>query len=637
MLFQAFFVYMKKNEKLDFCLDWISKIYSNNAGYRQERIDAELARKADKSIVSFDEDTSKATTTDLLDTIEWVKPTLLDIFTSGNEVVSLIPTPGDEQSVSDMEALCNYQVQVKNKWFKIFHDWLDDALVFKMGALKYQWTTQTKKIEREYNDLNDLEFQIKLQEPNIEILEHSETILQEAVLDINGILISPAVKTHNIKIQYTFTDSFPLLEAVPIENVGFPIECTDEIEDTPFFYHKIQLPKHKIIKKYGKKLFSEIEHTRKAYEDKDELVFQRFSDIGGIEFFYNEKAEEYVLYECFYFDPDTGDAQIVTLAGNTILSEEPNMYGKPPFWILNALRRAHSVLGFSFYDLLKELQRIRTAMLREFLNHVYFGNKKRAYIDMTKQVNIQDWKDNRPGVLVQVVGNPRDAIMEEQKAPLPAEFFSIWEMLNTEKDYHSGVPRSFQGVTPKVLNKTWRGQAQQVSQASQRVAMMARVIAETAIAPLIEDIIMLNLKFLDKKTSVRYLGKWLKVKPDNILGKYDMIINVGVGADKKETVVGQMQQLLALYSQIAQSGVRIVSPQNVYNAMAELIKAMGFKNIGDFITMPQPQPFNMPTPLPPLPGGNGGGMNPKEPLAGMLGGMVPRQPMNPIMPVMSEL
>lgn len=622
----------KKTEKIEFCLDWIRKIHSNNAGYRQERIDAELARKADKSIVTFDDDTSEAATTDLLDAIEWVKPTLLDVFTSGNEVVSLVPTPGDEKTVSDMEALCNYQVQVKNQWFKIFHDWLDDALAFKMGVLKYQWTTQTKKIEREYNDLDDLEFQIKLQELNVEILEHSEIVLQEAVFDINGFMVSPAIKKHNIKIQYIFTDSFPLLEAIPVEDVGFPLDCADTIKAIPFFYHKTRLPKYEIIKKYGKKLFNEIEHTVKAYEDKDELTYLRFSDIGGIEFLYNEKSEEYIVYECFYFDPDTGEPYVLTLAGDTILSEESNMYGKPPFEILNVLRRAHSVLGYSFYDLLKEIQRIRTAMLREFLNHVYFGNKKRAYIDMTK-INIEDWKDNRPGVAIRTLGDPRTAVMEEQKAQLPSEFFSIWEMLNTEKDYHSGVPRSFQGVSSKVLNKTWRGQAQQVSQASQRVAMIARIIAETAVAPLVEDIIMLNLKFLDKKTSVRYLGKWLEVQPDNLLGKYDMIINVGVGADKKEVVVGQMQQLLALYSQLAESGVGIVSPHNVYNAMAELIKAMGFKNIGDFITMPQPQYKGMPTPQQ---GGNGGGMNPKESLAGMIGGMVPRQPMNPIMPAMGE-
>jgi hypothetical protein len=50
-------------------------------------------------------------------------------------------------------------------------------------------------------------------------------------------------------------------------------------------------------------------------------------------------------------------------------------------------------------------------------------------------------------------------------------------------------------------------------------------------------------------------------------------------------IVQQMQQLLALYGQVASTG--IVTPQNFYYAMKELIKAMGFKNTDDFVTQPQ--------------------------------------------------
>jgi hypothetical protein len=248
---------------------------------------------------------------------------------------------------------------------------------------------------------------------------------------------------------------------------------------------------------------------------------------------------------------------------------------------------AHRVAGFSFYDLIKELQQIRTAMLRQILDNVYFANNRRYFGD-PERINVDDYlKNNFPGALVRTVGDPRAAVMPEEKAPIPPEVFQFWEMLNVEKDYHSGVPRSFQGVNPNVLNKTWRGQNEQVSQASQRILMMARLIAEMGVAPLVRDIVDINLWFLKKKQAVRFLNNWKEISPEQIVGQADCIVNVGLGTSNKQQTIVYMQQLLALYQQIKAAGVPVVTPTNVYNAMKELIRAMGLRNVGDFVTDPK--------------------------------------------------
>jgi len=116
--------------------------------------------------------------------------------------------------------------------------------------------------------------------------------------------------------------------------------------------------------------------------------------------------------------------------------------------------------------------------------------------------------------------------------------------------------------------------------------MMARLIAEMGVAPLVTDVVDLNIRFLKKKTSVRYLNSWKDISPDNIIGKYDSIVNVGLGTGNKQQTIVNVQQLLGLYAQIQKAGVPIVTPQNVYNAMKELIKAMGFRNTADFVSDP---------------------------------------------------
>ncbi len=48
-----------------------------------------------------------------------------------------------------------------------------------------------------------------------------------------------------------------------------------------------------------------------------------------------------------------------------------------------------------------------------------------------------------------------------------------------------------------------------------------------------------------------------------------------------------MQQLMGIYAQVVKAGLNIVTPQNVYKAMTELIKAMGIKDTQNYVTDPQ--------------------------------------------------
>jgi hypothetical protein len=345
-----------------------------------------------------------------------------------------------------------------------------------------------------------------------------------------------------------------------------------------------------MIKLFGEEKFKEVENAKgsKGDEDDNQVAKARLEGLGGNAFFYDDDSKEYWVYECYYRDPDTGTPMIVPLCANVIMSAAvKNKYRKPPFHGITPIKAAHRIAGFSFYDLVKELQQIRTAMLRQIMDNTYFANNRRYFGD-PERMNVDDYlKNNFPGALVRTVGNPTQAVMPEEKAPLPPEVFQFWEMLSVEKDYHTGVPRSFQGVNPNILNKTWRGQNEQVTQAGQRIAMMARMIAEMGVAPLVRDVVDLNLWFLKKKQAVRFLNQWKEISPEQIVGQADVIVSVGLGTSNKQQTIVFMQQLLALYGQIKMSGVPVVTPTNVYNALKELIKAMGLRNVGDFVTDPK--------------------------------------------------
>lgn len=580
------FYFMTQQERINWCLDWIKKIQQENSTLSSNRTDALKFYQGDPDIVKVIEGRTKVTTSDLMDTIEWAKPALLEIFAGNDEVVSLRPASEEDVSaVKKQDLLVNYQMRIKNKWYLVMHDWISDALLMKTGGVKYQWFQDVKIIEKTYEGLNELEYQAKISESDVEILSHEEVLLQEAVIDaLTGIMVSPAIIEHNLTVRYRIEDEYPLIEAVPPEELGFPI-TTRDIEDADFVYHCSRMPKWKFIKKYGKDKLDECEYIQESYE-KDNVRQQRFKDLGGVYFFYDGLKKEYIVYECYFYDDD-GTPRIVTLCGDISLKDDKNPYEKPPFHVITPIKMAHRVCGFSFYDLLKEIQKLRTELLRQIIDNLYQANFRRYFGDPDR-LNMDDFLNlNVTNALIRTRGDPSTVVMSESKAPLPAETFTFWEMLNVEKDYHSGIPRTWQGVTPRMAHRTFRGQAQQVQLASQRVQAIARLIAEMGIAPLVNDIVNLNIKFLKKKTSIRYLNEWIEISPDNIVGKYDIAINVGLGTASKENTVIQMQQLLGLYAQIYKAGIPIITAQNAYNAIKEMVNAMGFKNTSDFVTDPQ--------------------------------------------------
>lgn len=577
-----------KEDKVGFCLDWIKRIQNDMSTLESNRQDA-LNYFHAKELGNEIKGRSQVVTSVLSDTINWVMPSMLKLFAGGDDVTTLSPRgPEDVEGVANLNELVNYQLKVKNKWFIVFHDWLQEACLMKVGVVKYQWNKDTRRVKKVYEDLTDAEYLAKITEisrsNNMEVETHSEVLIQEESFDPMTLTKIPAIKSHNLTVIYTIEEESPLIEAVPVEEVGFPLNTRD-IESCRFFYHRVRLDGWEVKKKYGEKTFKKIEDLKngEGTDVSDVITQQRYQDLGGTAFLYDKNDDKYTLYECFYPDKDTGEPRIIVICGTEIAKDEENFYGKPTFRIITPFKLAHRVTGQSFFDILKQLHDIDTQLLRQTLDNIYFTNNGRYIVDDTR-VEIDDFLNNNiPGGVIR--GDPT-AVQALVPPTLQPWAFSLAERIKKDTEYRSGVPRAWAGIGTS-LNKTFRGQAQQVSQASQRIEMMASLIAEMGVAPLIKDIVDMNIMFLKKKTAIRTVNNWVEINPDNIACQYDITVNVGIGVTSKDQIVAQMQQLLGIYGQISKSGVPVVTAQNVYKAMKELVKAMGFRNTNDFVTDPK--------------------------------------------------
>lgn len=118
---------------------------------------------------------SSAISTDVSDTIEGLMPTLMDIFTSGDEVVKFDPVgPEDVEAAEQETDYINHVFMEQNPGFLVLYSMIKDALLSKVGVVKVWWECEEHEERKTFYDLDDAQFSMLVADPEIEIIEHSE-------------------------------------------------------------------------------------------------------------------------------------------------------------------------------------------------------------------------------------------------------------------------------------------------------------------------------------------------------------------------------------------------------------------------------------------------------------------------------
>ena len=74
------------------------------------------------------------------DTIEWIKPSLMRVFASGDDMVKFSPHgPEDVKMAEQATDYVNYVFTKDNPGWEILYSWFTDALLSKNGIVKVWW------------------------------------------------------------------------------------------------------------------------------------------------------------------------------------------------------------------------------------------------------------------------------------------------------------------------------------------------------------------------------------------------------------------------------------------------------------------------------------------------------------------
>jgi hypothetical protein len=562
---------------------------------------------------------SSAISSDVADSVNWMLPNLMRVFTSGDSVVEFVPRePGADDMAKDASEYINYIFYQQNIGFQILQTWFADALISKNGFVKIWWDEHETEEREEYQGLSDVELAQLLDSDEVEAIEHSsyqdeqlsqqwqqavqqmQMQYQQAAQQAQGQPapppppIPPEPMLHDVTVKRIKQVGKVRIENVPPEQFMISREALT-LDDCRFCGHQVQRTRSQLL--------------AAGYKDVDKLVsdesivqysperMQRLQQNNGWGMNNSsptsDPSQDLIWVSELYLQVDyNGDGisewRKVVRAGNTILENEE--CDGHPFVSLTPIPLGHQFFGLSIADMAMESQKVKTAVLRSMLDNLYLQVNGR-YFAVENQVNLDDLMTSRPGGIVRVKQPGMTGRLDQSSGDF-RDAFQIYEMLESIKENRTGFTRYSQGTDADSLNKTATGVNILTNRADLRLELVARNFAELGVKPLFNKIMKLVCQHQNDKAQIRVAGNWLELSPREWRDKFELTINVGLGTGNKDQQVAHLQMLLQTQQNMFALGM--VQPQNVYATVSKLVENLGFKNPEQFFVDPSKQPVQMP-------------------------------------------
>ena len=525
------------------------------------------------------------------DTIEWIKPSLMRVFASGDEMVKFSPHgPEDVQMAEQATDYVNYVFTKDNPGWEILYSWFTDALLSKNGIVKVWWDEYEEEAREEYNGLDENGLQYLLMDEGVEVLEHTETLGEDNVV------------YHDIVIKRTSYDGRIKIENVPPSEFLISREAKN-IQDSRFVCHRVKKTLSELREMYPDENLGPEDLSSGEYDDvfpgerESRFGFDNTSGFTFGESEHEEALRSYWLHESFLktdFNSD-GIAELrkVCTVGDKVLQNDE--IDSIPFVSITPVKIPHKFFGLSVADLVMDLQLMKSTLTRNLMDNMYNQNFGR-YAVIEGQANLDDLLTQRPGGVVRV--KAPGAVTRLDTPTLEPYSFEMLKYIDGIRESRAGVTKYSQGMNENALTSHTTATAVNavMTAAQSRVELIARNFAETGVKDLMRTIYELLLKNQDKQRTIMLRNQWIPVRPDSWKDKYDCTVSVALGNGSKDQQMAHLSQMLSFAGQAMQGGLRIVTEQNMYNLGAALVKAMGFQNVNDFLTDPSQNPPKGPSP-----------------------------------------
>jgi len=520
---------------------------------------------------------SQVVSRDVHDAVHSILPSLMRVFFSHEKPCEFIPRgPEDVAGAAQATELVNWMMQQSNA-YSVFADAMKDCLIKGEGIIKCWHETLYDIQTRELTGLDELQIGLFVQE-GFEVTSSEEIEEQPGLYNVVLTRRIPRGKTR--------------LECLPPEEFLINRTATS-LEDAKIIAHR-QLLRVGDLVELGYPYETIIEY--KGYEDdfrSNEEWNLRHPNWREEDDTDADPANRLVQYVESYVRVDAdGDGvpelrRICTIGNaHEILLNEPA--DSHPFILIRKDPLPHSWRGMSLYDELADVQRIKSAVMRNMLDSLSLSTRPRiSYLESA--VDWEDLANDEVGALIPM--RQAGAIQMLEMPFVGAAAFPLLQYLDEIKEQRTGISRASQGLDAEALQSTTAVAVSATQKAAQaRLELIARNIAESGFKPLYKRMLGLILQHMDQPTIMRLRGEFVPVDPASF-SDYDVLITLPLGRGSEEE---RRQALLGLLAKqemlIAQYGPMnpIVGPEQYYQTLQRLFADQGLgAEAGSYLRPPQ--------------------------------------------------
>jgi len=263
-----------------------------------------------------------------------------------------------------------------------------------------------------------------------------------------------------------------------------------------------------------------------------------------------------------------------------------------PFAAMTPIIVTHRFFGRSIADLVMDIMRIKTSLLRSLLDNAYLANNPRVEVaeSHASDNTLDDLLISRPGGLVRT--KQPGGINWQQIPTIGQHVMPLLEYQDSVREMRTGVTKQGQGLDPQSLqNQTAQATNQIFSMSQSRMKLIARIFAETGISDLFIKLHGLIRKHGQELKTVRLRNQWIKIDPRDWKKRNDMTVDVGLGTGGRPEQMAMMNAIAGLQEKALMGGLtNLVTVQNCYETAKAITRLAGHKDVDKFFTDPSTQP-----------------------------------------------
>lgn len=575
---------------------------------------------------------SRIKSSDTMDAIEWMMPSFMKTFAGSNSCVSVSPVGTEDVAKAEkLQKLLNWQFMGRRvKGFRVLYEWIKSALIYGTSVVKVTWRDiyVTKGFdmpvasEAEIAAMLDSDDYIDVQglpediPPGAVITEEMMAFAQshpDMLAKIGYINAIPQqVQPVALEAMRVYRDvrgtrriksySGPMVEVISPEDFWMDPKA-DAIEEALFVIHRVWRTYGELRDMEREGIYKNVEKV-KDWVDKSRSEFEnaesaeRYAAAGQVDPATNASPNEDLqparrkleVFEWWGLLDLKGDGYqepyLVVVCGDVILRMEKNPYGhgQAPFEVLRPMLDPYKFSGVGMPELVGEFQALKTAILRQTLDNVSFQNNGMWLVNRNAGVDTSALLNPRPGTIVKA-NITQGAVVPITPSSLQSMPLNMLELIDSMLQKRTGVTSYNQGLDANSLNKTATGITRIMDASAQRIELIARVMAETGIKPLYQKLLMLNQQFIDQTIVIRVFNRPVEISPDDLIGDFDVTVDVGGATGRDETRSQQMMLLLQYAANLM--SLQVMRPMNIYEICKRLMELWGWKDYDRYLSNPQ--------------------------------------------------